>query len=99
MLLTGIVNLPKSMQILTKHFNTSHLSRIIPDVQDSCWDGSQSFTPQSADKPLDHLAEYLMQYGEDMLDSPGARRPRATTNAKAALPRVSKNLRRRDDLS
>ena len=30
------------------------------------WDGSQQFLPQSADKTFDQLAEYLMQYGDQI---------------------------------
>src|SRR5690242_11173532 len=33
----------------------------------SKWDGSQLFQPQSADKAFDQLAEYLMQYGDQVL--------------------------------
>lgn len=32
------------------------------------WDGSQAFSPQSADKLFDELSEYLMQYGDEVLD-------------------------------
>jgi uncharacterized protein with von Willebrand factor type A (vWA) domain len=31
------------------------------------WDGSQEFQPQSADKAFDQLAEYLLQYGDQVL--------------------------------
>src|SRR3954452_17005370 len=31
------------------------------------WDGSQQFQPQSADKAFDQLAEYLLQYGDQVL--------------------------------
>ena len=31
------------------------------------WDSSQHFQPQSADKVFDHLAEYLLQYGDQVL--------------------------------
>jgi Ca-activated chloride channel homolog len=31
------------------------------------WDGSQQFQPQSADKVFDQLAEYLLQYGDQVL--------------------------------
>lgn len=34
----------------------------------SQWDGSQSFTPQSADALFDQLNDYLMNYGEEVLD-------------------------------
>src|SRR5437868_14156443 len=33
----------------------------------SKWDGSQQFQPQSADKAFDQLAEYLLQYGDQVL--------------------------------
>ena len=33
----------------------------------SRWDGSQQFQPQSADKVFDQLAEYLLQYGDQVL--------------------------------
>lgn len=35
----------------------------------SRWDGSQSFSPQSADELFDKLSEYLYQYGGDLLDN------------------------------
>lgn len=41
----------------------------MPAYEYSRWDGSQEFTPQSADQLFDQLSEYLMQYGEDVLDS------------------------------
>ena len=31
------------------------------------WDGSQDFQPQSAEKVFDQLAEYVLQYGEQVL--------------------------------
>jgi Ca-activated chloride channel family protein len=34
----------------------------------SKWDESQQFTPQSADRLFDELSEYMLQYGEDVLD-------------------------------
>ncbi|MDZ4683710.1 MAG: VWA domain-containing protein [Planctomycetaceae bacterium] len=40
----------------------------MPTYQFSRWDGSQGFTPQSADKLFDELSEYLMQYGDEVLD-------------------------------
>ena len=33
----------------------------------SKWDGSQQFQPQSADRLFDQLAEYLLQYGDQVL--------------------------------
>jgi uncharacterized protein with von Willebrand factor type A (vWA) domain len=40
----------------------------MPTYQFSRWDGTQGFTPQSADKLFDELSEYLMQYGDEVLD-------------------------------
>jgi Ca-activated chloride channel homolog len=34
----------------------------------SQWDGSQPFSPQSADKVFDQISEYLMHYGDDVLE-------------------------------
>lgn len=34
----------------------------------SRWDGSQEFSPQSADQLFDAFSEYLMDYGDNMLD-------------------------------
>ncbi len=31
------------------------------------WDGSQQFSPQSAEKAFDQLAEYILQYGDQVL--------------------------------
>ncbi len=33
------------------------------------WDGSQQFLPQSADKVFEQISEYLMQFGDRVLDS------------------------------
>ncbi len=41
----------------------------MPVYEFSRWDGSQSFSPQSADELFDKLSEYLMQYGDDVLES------------------------------
>jgi uncharacterized protein with von Willebrand factor type A (vWA) domain len=41
----------------------------MPTYEYSRWDGSQQFSPQSADKLFDDLAQYLMDYGEDILDN------------------------------
>ena len=35
----------------------------------SKWDGSQEFLPQSADKAFDQISEYLLQYGDRVLQS------------------------------
>ena len=39
----------------------------MPLFEYSKWDGSQQFSPQSAENAFDQLAEYLMQYGEQVL--------------------------------
>jgi Ca-activated chloride channel family protein len=41
----------------------------MPDFEYSRWDGSQEFTPQSADKLFDQLSEYMLDYGEYVLDN------------------------------
>ena len=41
----------------------------MPDFQYSKWDGTQEFTPQSADKLFDEFSKYLYDYGEHMLDN------------------------------
>jgi uncharacterized protein with von Willebrand factor type A (vWA) domain len=35
----------------------------------SKWDGSEEFSPQSADKLFDEFSKYLMHFGEDVLDN------------------------------
>lgn len=35
----------------------------------SRWDGSQQFSPQSADKLFDELSQYLTEYGDEVLES------------------------------
>lgn len=40
----------------------------MPVFEFSEWDGSQQFTPQSADKVFDQLSRYLLEYGEQTLD-------------------------------
>jgi uncharacterized protein with von Willebrand factor type A (vWA) domain len=39
----------------------------MPSFEYTKWDGTQLFQPQSADKVFDRLAEYLLQYGEQIL--------------------------------
>jgi uncharacterized protein with von Willebrand factor type A (vWA) domain len=39
----------------------------MPRFEYTQWDGSQQFQPQSAEKAFDQLAEYLMQYGDNVL--------------------------------
>lgn len=41
----------------------------MPGFEYSRWDGSQSFSPQSADELFDKLSEYLYQYGGKLLDN------------------------------
>lgn len=40
----------------------------MPHFEYSRWDGSQEFTPQSADKLFDELSQFMMDYGDHMLD-------------------------------
>ena len=44
-------------------------SPLVPDFQYSRWDGSQEFTPQSADKLFEELSNYMLDYGEEILDN------------------------------
>ena len=39
----------------------------MPLFEYSQWDGSQEFKPQSADQAFDKLAEYLLQYGDQVM--------------------------------
>lgn len=41
----------------------------MPHFEYSRWDGSQAFSPQSADKVFDELTKYMLDYGEQVLDS------------------------------
>jgi uncharacterized protein with von Willebrand factor type A (vWA) domain len=41
----------------------------MPNFQYSRFDGSEEFTPQSADKLFDELSKYMLQYGEEMLQN------------------------------
>ena len=41
----------------------------MPDFEFSRWDGSQQFTPQSADRLFDEFSQYLMDYGDYMLEN------------------------------
>lgn len=41
----------------------------MPHFEYSRWDGSQAFSPQSADKVFDQLAKYMLDYGDQVLDS------------------------------
>lgn len=41
----------------------------MPIHEYSRWDGSQEFSPQSADQLFDQLSQYLLEYGEDLLDN------------------------------
>ena len=39
----------------------------MPTFEFSRWDGSQEFTPQSADSVFDQLSQYLLDYGDEVL--------------------------------
>ncbi|MGH7202476.1 MAG: VWA domain-containing protein [Planctomycetaceae bacterium] len=39
------------------------------EYQYSRWDGTQQFTPQSADQLFDELSQYLLHHGEDVLEN------------------------------
>jgi Ca-activated chloride channel homolog len=41
----------------------------MPQFEYSRWDGSQEFTPQSADELFDQISQYMLQYGEDVLQN------------------------------
>ncbi len=41
----------------------------MPEFEYSRWDGSQEFTPQSADQLFDEFSKYMLDYGEYMLDN------------------------------
>jgi uncharacterized protein with von Willebrand factor type A (vWA) domain len=41
----------------------------MPAHEYSRWDGSQQFSPQSADQLFDELSQYMLDYGEDLLDN------------------------------
>lgn len=41
----------------------------MPEFRYSKWDGSQEFSPQSADQVFDQITEYLMDYGEDVMEA------------------------------
>lgn len=41
----------------------------MPSYEYSRFDGSEQFSPQSADQLFDQLSEYLLDYGEDVLDN------------------------------
>ncbi len=40
----------------------------MPKFEYSRWDGSQQFAPQSADRLFDEFSQYVLDYGDDMLD-------------------------------
>ena len=40
----------------------------MPEFEYSRWDGSQKFTPQSADRIFDEFSNYMMDYGDNVLD-------------------------------
>lgn len=41
----------------------------MPQYEYSRWDGSQEFTPQSADEIFDQISEYMLQFGEDVMEN------------------------------
>lgn len=41
----------------------------MPDFEYTRWDGSQEFSPQSADQLFDQLSDYMLDYGEHVLDN------------------------------
>ena len=41
----------------------------MPHFEYSRWDGSQEFSPQSADKLFDEFSQYMLEYGEHVLDN------------------------------
>jgi uncharacterized protein with von Willebrand factor type A (vWA) domain len=41
----------------------------MPTHEYSRWDGSQQFSPQSADQLFDQLSQYMLDYGEELLDN------------------------------
>ena len=41
----------------------------MPEFEYSRWDGSQQFTPQSADELFDRLSDYMLDYGEQILEN------------------------------
>jgi Ca-activated chloride channel family protein len=41
----------------------------MPDFEYTRWDGSQEFSPQSADKLFDELSRYMLDHGEFVLDN------------------------------
>ena len=41
----------------------------MPQFEYSRWDGSQEFTPQSAEELFDQISQYMLQYGEDVLQN------------------------------
>ena len=41
----------------------------MPHFEYSAWDGSDPFSPQSADKFWDELSEYILDYGDEILDN------------------------------
>ena len=41
----------------------------MPQFEYSRWDGSQEFSPQSADQLFDQISEYMLQYGQDVLEN------------------------------
>jgi uncharacterized protein with von Willebrand factor type A (vWA) domain len=41
----------------------------MPQFEYSRWDGSQEFSPQSADELFDQISQYMLQHGQEVLDN------------------------------
>jgi uncharacterized protein with von Willebrand factor type A (vWA) domain len=41
----------------------------MPQFEYSCWDGSQEFSPQSADELFDQISQYMLQHGQEVLEN------------------------------
>ncbi|MCA9070987.1 MAG: hypothetical protein KDA84_18800 [Planctomycetaceae bacterium] len=41
----------------------------MPQFEYSRWDGTQEFSPQSADELFDQISQYMLQYGDEVLDN------------------------------
>ena len=41
----------------------------MPQFEYSRWDGSQEFSPQSAEELFDQISQYMLQYGDDVLEN------------------------------
>ncbi|MBM4077779.1 MAG: hypothetical protein FJ267_19290, partial [Planctomycetes bacterium] len=70
----GLVDLVGSRETLDppnteNNFADNSLKVIMATSRYSRWDGSQEFSPQSADKLFDELSQYLTEYGDEVLES------------------------------